>query len=135
MPASVKKNIAYERVYLSEKDISSAINGILWCLERQNSQVWSQDQSPFSTGKWGDFGKRIKPMVHDHRETDRITGKKLGYYKHSFNADPIGKASPIPFLVFDGVMTDGRSQSKREVSSDHHQGVFYRFSYDISRVP
>ena len=127
--ASAQEDIAYERVYLSGKDISSAVIWDFKVSEGQNSQVWSKIKVP---SNWEMEGFGTLNYGHDHREADRVLGKEIGYYKHSFNAESNWKGKVIR-LVFDGVMTDTEVKVNGKLVGPIHQGGFYRFSYDISR--
>ena len=127
--ASAQEDIAYERVYLSGKDISSPVIWDFKVSEGQNSQVWSKIKVP---SNWEMEGFGTLNYGHDHREADRVLGKEIGYYKHSFNAESNWKGKVIR-LVFDGVMTDTEVKINGKLVGPIHQGGFYRFSYDISR--
>jgi len=119
---------AYRRVYLSGKDVATAINWDFKVSDGQNSQVWSKIKVP---SNWEMEGFGNFNYGHDHREPDRVLGIEIGYYKHYFNTESEWKTKVVN-LVFDGSMTDTEVKVNGKLVGPVHQGGFYRFSYDIS---
>lgn len=56
-----------------------------------------------------------------------------GQYKHTFTA-PAHWSNQRVQLVFDGVMTDTRVTVNGQSAGPMHQGSFYRFRYDVTRL-
>ncbi|MDG1279638.1 MAG: glycoside hydrolase family 2 TIM barrel-domain containing protein [Algoriphagus sp.] len=118
----------YQRIYLSGKDHSKAVLWDFKVSDGRNSGQWTRIKVP---SNWEMEGFGTLNYGHDHRESDRVLGKEVGYYKHRFSGNPDWKGKVIR-LVFDGVMTDTEVKINGQIVGPIHQGGFYRFSYDIS---
>lgn len=65
---------------------------------------------------------------------DKITHpNEKGLYGHTFTVPADWKGRPV-FLVFDGVMTDVAVKVNGQSAGPVHQGSFYRFKYDVTRL-
>ena len=64
---------------------------------------------------------------------DSVRGKEKGLYKHRFNAPASWKGKVIN-IVFEGVMTDAEVKVNGKLAGEIHQGAFYAFKYDISKL-
>lgn len=60
-------------------------------------------------------------------------GKEKGLYKYTFQVDKAWKGSVVN-LVFEGVMTDAEVKVNGKSAGAIHQGAFYVFKYDISKL-
>jgi hypothetical protein len=56
-----------------------------------------------------------------------------GFYKHTFQSLPSFKDKRIQ-LVFEGSMTDTEVRINGKLAGPLHQGAFYRFKYDITKL-
>ena len=121
---------SYHRVYLSGKDASTPVKWDFRVSDGRNAGGWSQIPVP---SNWEMQGYGILNYGHDHRDSTKILGKEIGYYKTTFFAERDWKDAVIR-LVFDGVMTDTEVKINGKIAGEIHQGGFYRFSYDISRL-
>lgn len=66
-----------------------------------------------------------------NKEADK--GKEIGSYKYSFLADKNWKGKHVN-LVFEGVMTDAEVKINGQLAGEIHQGAFYTFKYDITKL-
>ena len=64
---------------------------------------------------------------------DSVRGKEKGLYKHLFNVPAAWKGKVIN-IVFEGVMTDAEVKVNGKPAGEIHQGAFYAFKYDISKL-
>ncbi len=58
---------------------------------------------------------------------------EVGLYRHSF-AVPANWQQKQVFIVFDGSMTDTEVKINGQLAGPVHQGAFYQFRYDITRL-
>ncbi|MFW6224611.1 MAG: glycoside hydrolase family 2 TIM barrel-domain containing protein, partial [Bacteroidota bacterium] len=70
---------------------------------------------------------------HDWRNENRILHKETGTYRYSFEVPREWKGK-IVNIIFEGSMTDTRVKINGKAAGSVHQGAFYRFSYDISKL-
>jgi hypothetical protein len=84
------------------------------------------EQQGFGTYYYGTQG-RGKP------DDDPVIPKETGIYKRSFEIPASWKHRDI-VLVFEAAMTDTTVLVNGKSAGDTHQGGFYRFSYDITRL-
>lgn len=56
-----------------------------------------------------------------------------GLYRHRFQVPQAWREKRV-FLVFEGVMTDTEARVNGEVAGPVHQGGYYRFKYDITKL-
>ncbi|GAB3018352.1 glycoside hydrolase family 2 [Niabella terrae] len=64
---------------------------------------------------------------------DSLRGKETGFYRHRFTV-PAGWKDRQVYIVFEGVMTDAAVQINGRSAGPVHQGAFYAFRYDISKL-
>jgi hypothetical protein len=70
---------------------------------------------------------------HDWKLKTRPLATEHGLYKHRFTVPKSWKGKQINIL-FEGAMTDTEVQINGKSAGDIHQGGFYRFKYDISKL-
>jgi len=70
---------------------------------------------------------------HDWRNEDIKLGKETGLYKYEFDVPAAWRGQSIK-IVFEGSMTDTRVKINGKPAGEMHQGGFYRFDYDITRL-
>ena len=116
-----------ETYYLSGKGKDDPVKWDFMCSAGRNSNVWTTIRVPSNWELQG-FG------VYTYgRENLRPWPKVRGHYKRNFNA-PATWAGKEVFIVFEGVMTDTQVSVNGESAGDPHQGGYYRFKYDITKL-
>ena len=119
-----------EIVYLSGTDAANTVDWDFYCTDGMNSGKWSKIPVP---SNWELQGFGIYNYGHDWRNKDIKLGKEHGLYKHEFNVPSEWKGKTIN-IVFDGSMTDTKVKINGKSAGAVHQGAFYRFKYDISKL-
>ncbi len=113
--------------YLSGTGADHTVNWDFYCSAGQNSGKWSTIAVPSCWEQQGfgayNFGR------------DEMEGRmnETGTYKYRFNITPAWKGKQID-LVFEGVMTDARVSVNGRAAGPVHQGSFYPFRYNITRL-
>ena len=64
---------------------------------------------------------------------DKHPANEIGFYRHTFVVPKSWKNKRI-FIVFEGSMTDTEVKINGRLAGPVHQGGFYRFQYDITRL-
>ena len=117
-------------VYLSGTDAVNTVNWNFYCTDGQNSGKWTKIPVP---SNWELQGFGTYNYGHDWKNKEIKLGKEHGLYKHEFNVPSAWKGKTIN-IVFDGSMTDTKVKINGKSAGDVHQGAFYRFKYDISKL-
>ena len=113
--------------YLSGTGSDHTVTWDFFCTKGNNSGVWSKIQVP-SCWELQGFGH------YDYgREPFDKASDEQGLYKYQFNAEKSWQSKVVQ-IVFDGAMTDAEVKINGRPAGPIHQGSFYRFSYDISRL-
>ncbi len=115
------------RVYLSGKGNDDTVKWDFFCSAGMNAGKWTTIQVPSNWELQG-FGKYDYGFAKDS-----IRGKEYGLYKRTFKADQSWKGK-IANLVFEGSMTDTEVKINGKLAGEIHQGAFYVFKYDISKL-
>ena len=116
-----------EKIYLSGTGNDNTVQWDFMVSAGMNAGKWSKIAVPSNWELQG-FGK------YDYGFTkDSIRGKEVGYYKHSFNV-PAGWNGRKINIVFEGSMTDTEVKVNGKSAGPIHQGAFYAFRYDISKL-
>src|SRR5690606_12950077 len=105
-------------------------DGVLWdffVTEGMKSGEWTKIPVPSNWEMYG-FGKINYGF---NKEVNK--GKEKGLYKYNFAVDPTWK-DKIVNIVFEGVMTDAEVKINGKSAGEIHQGSFYVFKYDISKL-
>ena len=105
-------------------------DGILWDFkvsEGMKSSTWSKIPVPSNWELQG-FGKYNYGF---NKEVNK--GKEVGLYRYTFKVPETWKDKLIN-LVFEGVMTDAEVKINGKLVGEIHQGSFYVFKYDISKL-
>ncbi|MBN3582181.1 beta-galactosidase [Algoriphagus aestuarii] len=121
---------SYRRIYLSGKDAGNPVKWDFKVSQGRNSGNWTQIAVP---SNWEMQGFGVLNYGHDHRDSNKTLGTETGYYKTTFFVEREWKDAVVK-LVFDGVMTDTEVKINGKLAGKIHQGGFYRFSYDISKL-
>ncbi len=114
-----------EIIYLSGTDKDHTVDWNFFCTKGRNSDTWTNIGVPsnwelqgFGTYNYG----HDKPLADEH-----------GLYKHSFQV-PAGWKGKNILIVFEGSMTDTEVKINGKLAGPIHQGAFYRFTYDITKL-
>jgi len=119
-----------EIVYLSGTDAANTVKWDFYCTDGQNSGKWTTIDVP---SNWELQGFGIYNYGHDWKDKSKKLGKEHGLYKHTFEVPKSWKGK-IVNIVFDGAMTDTKVKINGKQAGEIHQGAFYRFKYDISKL-
>ncbi len=112
------------RTYLSGTDKDHTKQWDFYCTAGRKSGVWTKIQVPSNWELQG-FGS----YNYGH---DKDKAKEQGIYRHEFATGKItGKKV---FIVFEGAMTDTKVTINGKLAGEVHQGGFYRFKYDITKL-
>lgn len=116
--------------FLSGTDAANTVDWDFFCTEGRNSGKWTKIPVP---SNWELQGFGTYNYGHDWNNKNRILGKEHGLYKHQFEVPASWKGLTVN-IVFDGSMTDTQVKINGKVAGEIHQGAFYRFKYDISKL-
>jgi hypothetical protein len=116
-----------DRVYLSGTGNDNTVKWDFYCSAGMNAGKWTTIPVPSNWELQG-FGKYDYGFAKD-----TVRGKEYGLYKHTFKADPSWKTKIIN-IVFEGSMTDTEVKINGKLAGEIHQGAFYVFKYDISKL-
>ena len=116
-----------EKIYLSGTGNDNTKNWEFFCTAGMNSGKWTTIPVP-SCWELQGFGKYDYGFAKDS-----VRGKEKGLYKHSFTA-PVAWKNKVVRMVFEGSMTDTEVKINGQTAGEIHQGAFYAFSYDISKL-
>ena len=114
-----------ETIYLSGTGSNDAVLWDFYCTAGRNSGQWTQIPVP-SNWEFHGFGE----YTYGH---DRERINESGMYRYRFNVPAEWKNKKIN-IVFDGSMTDTEVSINGKKAGKIHQGAFYRFRYDISKL-
>lgn len=116
-----------EKVYLSGTGSNDTKQWEFMCTGGMKANKWTTIAVP-SCWELQGFGK------YDYGYAkDSVRGKEKGIYKHTFNVPAAWKGKVIN-IVFEGVMTDAEVKVNGKSAGEMHQGAFYAFKYDISKL-
>lgn len=113
--------------YLSGKGAEDTVSWDFYCSDGRNSKNWTTIQVPSCWEQQG-FGAYNYGHVPFK---DRL--KETGTYKKTFDVPKSWKNKQVN-IVFEGVMTDAIVKINGKLAGPTHQGAFYEFSYDISKL-
>ncbi|WP_245906945.1 glycoside hydrolase family 2 protein [Reichenbachiella versicolor] len=115
--------------YLSGTDKDNTVSWNFYCSEGMNSGKWTEIQVPSCWEQQGfgnyNYGRDYKAKKSYHKE--------YGLYKHTFNVSEDWKGKVIK-IVFEGVMTDCEVKINGKLAGPIHQGAFYEFKHDITKL-
>lgn len=117
-------------VYLSGTDAANTVEWDFYCTDGQNSGKWTKIPVP---SNWELQGFGTYNYGRDWANKEIKLGKEHGLYKYQFTVPPDWKGKTVN-IVFDGSMTDTRVKINGKPAGEMHQGAFYRFKYDISKL-
>ncbi len=113
--------------YLSGTGEDNTVQWDFFCTAGRNSGKWSTIAVPSNWEQQG-FGKYNYGFAKDSAR-----GMEKGLYKYSFNVPADWKNKSIN-IVFEGAMTDTDVKINGQSAGPMHQGSYYRFKYDISKL-
>ena len=118
-----------ERFYLSGTGSDDTTTWEFKCSAGNRSGVWSTIQVPSQWEQQGfgeyDYGR--------HLGTAPTLLNEEGYYRYRFQLPRNWKGKTIK-IVFEGVMTDAQVKINGQSAGPVHQGGFYRFEYDVTKL-
>ncbi|MDR1524321.1 MAG: glycoside hydrolase family 2 [Tannerella sp.] len=114
-----------ECIYLSGKGTDDAVLWDFYCTAGHHSGKWTQIPVP-SNWEFHGFGQ----FNYGH-DKERIN--ESGRYRYTFKVPGEWKNRKVN-IVFDGSMTDTEVKINGRSAGPVHQGAFYRFRYDISKL-
>ncbi len=118
--------------YLSGTDKDHRVDWEFYCTDGRHSEVWTTIPVPscWETEGFGTFNYG-RDLNKDDLFYDRA--QEQGLYKHSFTVPQDWQGWQVD-LVFEGVFTDTEVKINGQLAGPIHQGGFYRFRYDISKL-
>ncbi len=116
-----------ETFYLSGKCKDDPVKWDFMCSAGQKANQWSTIGVP---SNWELQGFGVYTYGRDNKNP---WPKVQGHYKRTFTT-PASWTGKKVFLVFEGVMTDTRVTVNGQSAGPMHQGGYYRFKYDITKL-
>lgn len=116
-----------EKLYLSGKGNDQTVNWDFFCTEGRQSGRWTTIPVP-SCWELQGFGKYNYGF-----DKDSVRGKEKGLYRYAFKI-PAGWKDKVVKIVFEGAMTDAEVKINGQLAGPIHEGAFYAFKYDITRL-
>lgn len=114
-----------ESLYLSGTGSDSTVEWDFFCTAGRKSGEWTKIAVP-SNWEFQGFGQ----FTYGH-DKERIN--ESGMYRYRFTVPDDWKNRKVN-IVFEGAMTDTEVKINGKKAGDIHQGAFYCFKYDISRL-
>ncbi|AYD47660.1 glycoside hydrolase family 2 TIM barrel-domain containing protein [Arachidicoccus soli] len=116
-----------QKIFLSGTGSDHTVNWHFYCTAGQNSRKWTTIPVPSNWELQG-FGTYNYGLDKDSLRTN-----EEGFYKYHFQVPKDWKGKTVR-IVFDGSMTDTKVKINGKSAGAIHQGSFYRFKYDISKL-
>ena len=116
--------------FLSGTDAANTVEWDFFCTDGRNSGEWSKIPVP---SNWELQGFGTYNYGHDWKDENIKLGLEHGLYKYEFEVPASWKGKTVN-IVFDGSMTDTKVKINGKQPGEMHQGAFYRFKYDISKL-
>ncbi len=116
-----------ETVYLSGTGAENTVDWEFYCSEGRNSGEWTSIAVPSCWEQQG-FGSYDYGHVPFEKRLN-----ETGRYRYQFSIPKDWKDKEVT-IVFDGVMTDAEVKINGKLAGPIHQGAFYQFRYDISKL-
>lgn len=113
--------------YLSGTGADYTVKWDFFCSAGMNSNKWTKIEVPSC---WEQQGFGSYNYGHDKFE-DRLD--EFGKYRYKFKI-PQAWNNKLINIVFEGVMTDAEVRINGKIAGPIHQGAFYQFSYDITKL-
>lgn len=116
-----------ERLYLSGTGADHTVDWEFFCSAGMNSGKWTKIAVPSC---WEQQGFGSYNYGHDEFE-DRLN--ETGKYRYKFKVPRDWNEKQVE-IAFDGVMTDAEVRINGQLAGSVHQGAFYHFRYDITKL-
>ncbi len=116
-----------ETVYLSGTGAENTVDWEFYCSKGHNSGEWTSIPVPSCWEQQG-FGSYDYGHVPFEKRLN-----ETGRYRYQFNIPKDWEDNEIT-IVFDGVMTDAEVKINGKLAGPVHQGAFYQFRYDITKL-
>lgn len=116
-----------QKTYLSGHGNDDTVEWDFYCTAGRQSGSWTKIAVP-SCWECQGFGKFN--YGHDKPE-DRLN--ESGIYRYNFQVPSDWRGKKVN-IVFEGVMTDARVFVNGKSAGEMHQGAFYEFRYDITKL-
>ena len=111
--------------YLSGTDKDHTVTWDFFCTHGMNSNKWTTIQVPSQWEQQG-FGSYLYGNIN-------LAANERGFYKYKFTVPKLWKNKKI-YIVFEGSMTDTEVKMNGILAGPIHQGAFYQFKYDITKL-
>jgi len=113
--------------YLSGTGNDNTVPWEFYCSDGMNSKNWTTIPVPscWELQGFGSYNYGIDPWEERMNEH--------GKYRHEFMLPEEWKGKKVK-IVFEGVMTDAEVKINGKSAGPVHQGAFYEFKYDISKI-
>jgi hypothetical protein len=112
-------------LYFTGQGKDDPVEWDFFCTDGRKSGTWTKIGVP-SCWELQGFGT----YNYGHDPSNK---KEEGLYKKSIQL-PAGWSDKTVFIVFEGSMTDTEVKVNGEIAGPVHQGAFYRFQYDITKL-
>src|ERR1700738_1456674 len=129
-PAALGANTQTQIRYLSGTGKDDAVQWDFFCTGGRKSGLWTKIPVPSCWEQQGFGGYNYgRNRIGDANPLANEQGK----YRLRFSV-PIDWKGEVVRLVFDGAMTDTEVWINGQPAGPIHQGSFYRFKYDVTRL-
>lgn len=123
---------AAEKIYLSGTGYGDTKDWNFFCSAGRKSGYWTTIAVPSCWEQQGfgnyNYGRDYKTYGKNFSFSD-----EKGLYLKKFKVPVLWKGKSIR-IVFEGCMTDAEVKVNGQLAGNVHQGAFYEFSYDISKL-
>lgn len=116
---------------LSGEGYGQTVEWDFYCSEGRNSGKWTKIGVPSNWELQG-FGEYTYGRWYKNPDIKQ-SSQETGTYKHAFFMPNEAKNKSVE-IVFEGVMTDAEVKINGKTAGEIHQGAFYRFTYNISKL-
>jgi hypothetical protein len=113
--------------FLSGTDSNNTVDWEFFCTDGNNSGKWTSIPVP---SNWEQHGFGTYNYGH---AKDAERGKEEGLYKYEFDVPDAWRNKEVN-IVFEGSMTDTEVKINGQLAGSVHQGAFYSFKYNISKL-
>jgi hypothetical protein len=125
-PSGLRPDQETQRQYLSGTDKDHTVPWRFFCTAGAQSGYWTNIAVP---SNWELQGFGTLSYQNDPTNVPVEQGK----YEHTFTV-PANWAGSRIFLVFEGAMTDTAATINGQPVGPIHQGSFYRFKYEVTKI-
>ncbi|CAM4232837.1 glycoside hydrolase family 2 protein [Zobellia nedashkovskayae] len=120
-------DIETQEFYLSGTGKDDMVDWDFFCSDGMNSGKWTTIGVP-SCWELQGFGN-----YNYGKDNFKVRKNEYGLYKHQFNVPENWDEKEVK-IVFEGVMTDAEVKINGQLAGEIHQGAFYEFKYEISKL-